>query len=65
MEDFVSIVLVFENPSVKTCKQYNNTGEAESIETVQSLIEILIQLPTEFSGRGKEVKALENFQISS
>lgn len=50
MEDFVSIVLVFENPSLKTCKQYNNTGEAQSIETVQSLIEILIQLPTESSG---------------
>lgn len=65
MEDFVSIVLVFENPSVKTCKQYNNTGEAESIETVQSLIEILIQPPTEFRGGVGEVSVLENFQISS
>lgn len=29
MEDFVSIVFVFENPSINICKQYNNTDEAD------------------------------------
>lgn len=69
MEDFVSKVLVFENPSVKTCKQYNNTGEADLSCTIYRDSTEFDRNPDPtanwiwWEGVG-EVSVLENFQIS-